>query len=182
MRRKGSGPPRPFGGYFRRSSAVASAELFLKKAEGMSVFYVEFEVSSEENYRRLDAVVAALAIAKRAEDFRNDAHWLAYFDHAERSHFWWPTEAEREQWRRRWQAAPVPLRLSDPSFLPPAWDFGSMIDAFSMGDYDLLGCRRQSPQTGRLDFEPHGWPYGGTGCMRALIEAFGHCVIREPTA
>lgn len=148
----------------------------------MSDFSVEFEVSGEESYRRLDAVITALASAKRDEDFRDDTYWLAYFDETERSRFWWPTPSEREEWRRRWQAAPVALRLSDPSFRPPAWDFGSMIDAFRNGDYDLLGCRRQSPHVGRLEFEPHGWPYGGTGCMRAVIEAFGHRVISEPVA
>lgn len=57
-----------------------------------------------------------------------------------------------------------------------------MIDAFRNGDYDLLGCRRASLRIGRLAFEPFGWPYGGTGCMRALIEAFGHRVTADAAA
>ena len=140
----------------------------------MGEFYVEFEIADEDRYRRLDAVVSALATAKRDDDFRDDAYWLLFFDDEARSRFWWPTEAEREEWSRRWQAAPVDVRLRDPSFRPPAWRFASMIAAFRNGDYDLLGCRRISSRTGRLAFEPFGWPYGGTGCMRALIEAFGH--------
>ncbi|MEX1097119.1 MAG: hypothetical protein WED34_13810 [Planctomycetales bacterium] len=148
----------------------------------MSDFYVEFEVASEDRYRRLDAVVSALAAAKRDDDFRDDAYWLAFFDDEARSRFWWPTEAELQEWSRCWQAAPVDVRTSDPSFLPPAWDFGSMIDAFRNGDYELLGCRRASPRVGRLAFEPFGFPYGGTGCMRALIEAFGHRVTADAAA
>lgn len=148
----------------------------------MGDFHVEFEIASEESYRRLDAVLEALAAAKRSEDFRDDAYWLAFFNDEERSRFWWPTEDERQEWRRRWEAAPVDVRLSDPSFLPPAWDFGSMIDAFRHGDYELLGCRRASPRIGHLVFEPYGWPHGGTGCMRALIEAFGHRVTADAAA
>jgi hypothetical protein len=146
----------------------------------MANFYVEFEVASEDAYRRLDAVVAALAVAKRDEDFHDDNYWLTFFDEKARSTFWWPSQAELEVLSRRWKAAPVELRLRDPSFQPPAWDFGSMIDAFRDGDYDLLGCQRRSPQVGRLEFEPHGWPYGGSGCTRALVEAFGHRVTGEP--
>lgn len=148
----------------------------------MCDFYVEFEVGSEEGYRRLDAVVTALATAKRTDDFQDDPYWLAFFNEAERSGFWWPTEAELREWSQRWKAAPVDQRLSDPAFQPPAWDFGSMIDAFRNGGYELIGCERRSPQVGRLGFEPFGWPYGGTGSMRALIEAFGHRVIAEPDA
>ena len=77
---------------------------------------------------------------------------------------------------------PVDVRLRDPSFRPPAWDFRSLIEAFRNGDYDLLGCQRASSETGRLAFEPFGWPYGGTGCMRALIEAFGHRVTIDAQA
>lgn len=148
----------------------------------MGDFYVEFAVASDQGYQRLDAVVAALAVAKRTDDFKDDAHWLPYFNSEERSRFWWTTEAELREWSQRWEAAPVDRRLSDPAFQPPAWDFGSMIDAFRNGDYDLLGCQLRSPQVGRLEFEPFGRPLGGKGCMRALIEAFGHRVIAESDA
>jgi hypothetical protein len=82
-----------------------------------------------------------------------------------------------KDWERRWFSTPVPERFTDTSLETP-WDFGSMIDAFRNGEYDLLGCRRLTATAGRLEFDPHAWPYGGTGCMRALIEAFGHRVVR----
>lgn len=54
----------------------------------MNEFYVEFEVASEDGYRHLDAVVLALATAKRDEDFRDDAYWLTFFDDQARSRLW----------------------------------------------------------------------------------------------
>jgi hypothetical protein len=57
-----------------------------------------------------------------------------------------------------------------------------MTDALKNGDYELLGCRKISDDVGRFEFEPRGYPYGGTGCMKALIEAFDHRVTHEPDA
>jgi hypothetical protein len=144
-------------------------------------FFVEFEVADEDRFRRLVAVFDALRAAKVADEWRDDDYWLAFFDAEARSHFWWPTAAEQDDWNRRWFSTPVPQRFTDPSLVTP-WDFGSLIDAFRNGDYELLGCEQVSERAGRLFFDPHGWPYGGTGCMRALVEAFGHRVTAEPEA
>lgn len=134
--------------------------------------FVEFTVGDEEAYARLGAVVGALAKAKADDDFRDDEFWRRLFNDEALARFWWPTEAERADWLRRWQATPVDKRMDDPSLVTP-WDFGSMIDAFRNGEYDLMGLRRVRPDRARLEYEPHAYPYGGTGCMRALIEAFG---------
>lgn len=147
----------------------------------MAPLSVEFEVADDDRFTRLAAVFDALRTAKRDDDWRDDDNWLAFFDAQSRAAFWWPTPEEREDWTRRWFATPVPERFTDPSLVTP-WDFGSMIDAFRNGDYDLVGCERISPHAGRLVFNPLGWPYGGTGCMRALVEAFGHRVTAEPEA
>jgi hypothetical protein len=144
-------------------------------------FSVEFAVTDDDRFRRLTAVFDALRDAKLADDWQDDDYWLGFFDAEALSWFWWPTPAEQEDWNRRWFSTPVSQRFTDPTLVTP-WDFGSMIDAFRNGDYDLLGCERVSPQAGRLVFDPHGWPYGGAGCMRALVEAFGHRVTAEPEA
>jgi hypothetical protein len=144
-------------------------------------FCVEFEVADKDRFRRLSAVFDALRAAKVADEWRDDDYWLGFFDAEARSRFWLPTPAEQEDWNRRWFSTPVPQRFTDPSLVTP-WDFGSMIDAFRNGDYDLLACEQLSERVGRLSFDPHGWPYGGTGCMRALVEAFGHRVTAEPEA
>jgi hypothetical protein len=143
--------------------------------------FVEFEVANEESYVRLEGVVHALTEAKRSNDFHDDAYWLEFFDTEARSHFWWPSDEQRQDWSRRWGATPVERRLSDPSLVTP-WEFGSMIDALRDGEYELVGCRRIDHRTRRLELCPWSWPYGGTECIRALVEAFGHRVTREQPA
>jgi hypothetical protein len=143
--------------------------------------FVEFEVASEERFQRLGAVVRAIAEAKGSDDFHDDDYWLTFFDEAARSHFWWPTPEDLQDWRRRWFDTPVERRFTDPSLVTP-WTLGSLIDAFRNGEYDLLGCRRVDDRAARLEFEPWAWPYGGAGCMRALVEAFGHRVTKEEPA
>jgi hypothetical protein len=66
--------------------------------------------------------------------------------------------------------------------LQSIWDFGSMIEAFHKGVYNLLRITRTSDNTGALRFEALAYPYGGTGCMRALIECFGRIVTGKVDA
>jgi hypothetical protein len=143
----------------------------------VGTFSIEYEIASDDRFHRLVTAFDALRRAKQSGDWHDDDYWLALFDQEARSHFWWPTAEEREDWARRRFYTPVPERFTDPSLKTP-WDFGSMIDALRNGEYDLLGCRIVAERVGRLEFGPHAWPYGGTGCLRALVEAFGHRVIR----
>jgi|SRR5882672_11177287 len=142
----------------------------------MSNFYIEFEIESEAGFQKLATLYAALQEAKANDDWKNDAYWLRIIDEGVREHFWWPSEAEAEAWRRKWFSRPIEKRLSDPS-LQTKWDYGSMIEAFRNGDYELLACRRSSNERARIEFDPYGHPYGGTECMRCLVEAFGHRVV-----
>jgi hypothetical protein len=144
----------------------------------MSDFYVEFEIGDEGRYWLLLAAFEALREAKMTGEWRDDNYWLGFFDKVALDHFWWPTPDQRQEWQRRWLSTPVEARFTDPSLDRP-WDFGAMIDAFRNGEYDLLSCREAGDGVGRLEFAPHASPYGGTGCMRALVEALGHRVTRE---
>ena len=54
-----------------------------------------------------------------------------------------------------------------------------MIEAFYNGEYSLVLVDRTSDTTGRLQFVPEAWPYGGTGCMVALVECFDGKVTAE---
>jgi hypothetical protein len=63
----------------------------------------------------------------------------------------------------------------------PPWGVHALIDDFKRGEFVLVGCRRVSKQLGRLSFDPLACPYGG-GCIRHLIEWFGHRILREPDA
>jgi hypothetical protein len=44
-------------------------------------------------------------------------------------------------------------------------------------DYDLVGVRALADREAVLEFNPHGYPYGGTGALRALVRAFGCRVV-----
>lgn len=104
---------------------------------------------------------------------------MPYFDSNALRHFWWPTPTELKDWERRYFTTPVPDRFTDPSLQHP-WDFLSLFEAFKNGDYELHPIERLSDGEAALPFAPHGHPYGGTGCMSALIEAFEHRVTEDP--
>jgi hypothetical protein len=140
--------------------------------------YVEFAVHDCQRFGALEKVFTALKASKESGSFAGKDYWLSFFDKEAVSHFWWPTPAEREEWKRRWFSTPTPQRWTDPSLKRP-WDFESMIDAFKNGEYELLSCDLLNGKVGRLCFDPQAHPYGGTGCMKALIESFGFEVTAE---
>jgi len=143
----------------------------------METSFIEFEIDDDQRFAMLAAVFDALRLAKHSGSFPSQAYWLTFFDASARSHFWWPTGEEKQDWERRWDATPVSERLTDPSLKTP-WHFDSMLAAFQEGEYQLVACRRLTENRGQLEFIPYAGPYGGTDCMQALIEAFGFRVIR----
>ena len=141
--------------------------------------YLDFALSDAERFSKLQIVFAALKDAKSADTIDpDDDSWLGLFDDSAREYFWWPTPEEVADWQRRWESTPVPQRFTDPSLVTP-WDFSSMIEAFKNGEYELVALDRTTDTTGRLTFNPLAWPFGGTNCMRALIESFGGVVTHE---
>jgi hypothetical protein len=141
--------------------------------------FIEFAIDEATRFEALCAAFAALKHDKEAEVFRDEEDWLLLFDDEALAQFWWPTADEQAAHAARWRAAPVEQRLSDPSYWPPSWDFLSMIDAFKHGEYALVACRMIDGGRARLDFYANAYPYGGTGCMKMLIKAFGFRVIAE---
>src|SRR4051794_23055368 len=118
--------------------------------------FIEFEVHDGERFGQLQVVFSALQQAKRSGTFPEADYWLRLFDESARAYFWWPTEDELDEWLRRWNAAPLPQRASDPS-LKTGWDFESMIEGFRSGEFDLLDCRFVSGSRARMEFEVYGW-------------------------
>ena len=134
---------------------------------------ITFRISSDERFAKLVNVFEALREAEKGGNSPapDDAYWRQFFDEGALAHFWWPTPEELADWERRWFSTPVARRWIDPSLQTP-WAFDSMIEAFYNGEYELLSCERVSDSEGRLTFDPQAWPFGGTGCMKALVEAF----------
>jgi hypothetical protein len=145
-----------------------------------AVFKVQFAIESEERLRALTRAYDRIRECKAKNVWpETKEEWTPYFDSKALRHFWWPTPQEFEEWTQRYFSTPVPSRFSDPTLQHP-WDFLSLFEAFKNGDYELLPIERQSDgDTAILPFDPAGHPYGGTGCMRALIQAFDHRVTEE---
>jgi hypothetical protein len=140
--------------------------------------YLSFSVTDRQRFGQLEKVVSALAAARSSGEWQSEDYWLGFFDEGAKAKFWWPTPAEAEEWRVRWFSTPLPQRWTEPS-LRHGWHFSSMIEAFSNLECKLLGCRLVDPSEARFEFVPEAFPYGGTGCMVALIEAFGFQVASE---
>ena len=60
---------------------------------------------------------------------------------------------------------------------PDAWDLEDILDCILTGEYDLLAVTFS--ETGRLEYDPHSFPFGGTDPMRALIKSFGFTVSHD---
>ncbi|WP_295614920.1 hypothetical protein [Chamaesiphon sp. GL140_3_metabinner_50] len=153
-------------------------------------FYVEFLQKDETSLRRTidffgmirEAKSASLDIDRIESDKSDDivaevddTVFINYLTDVERAYFWNPSEQESQEYWDEWFSTPVEVRNS-PQWLYTQWHLESMLDAFWNGDYDLIAIQEESNKY-YLTFDPHGYPYGGTGCMVALLECFGNQVI-----
>lgn len=136
---------------------------------------VEFESNGEKSLQRLTEFFDLVKAAKDGDEPADESQLLAFLTDGERSYFSNLTPEEMTEWNEYWFSTPLPKRYS-PEMLIPQWDFASMLDAFWNGDYDLIAIQ---PRATRhvLEFNPHGYPYGGTGSLVALVECFGHQVV-----
>jgi hypothetical protein len=136
---------------------------------------VEFESNGEKSLQRLTEFFDLVKAAKDSEEPADESQLLAFLTDGERSYFSNLTAEEVAEWNEYWFSTPLPKRHS-PETLVPQWDFASMLDAFWNGDYDLISIQ---PRATRhvLEFNPHGYPYGGNGSLVALVECFGHQVV-----
>jgi hypothetical protein len=138
--------------------------------------YIEFAVTDDNKFEDLQRVFNQLKMDKDEDNISDDEQYLSLFDEEARKYFVWSTPEEDALWTKKWFATPIETRWTDPS-LNCGWDFGSMIDAFKNGEYSLLSCEKVSLNTARLNFYAQAYPYGGTGCMQALVESFGFKIL-----
>jgi hypothetical protein len=134
--------------------------------------YIDFHFNDLVRFQRLANIFAQLKIDKDKNEFRPLEKWPELFDSASLKEFRWLTAAERMQQVHRFSVDLI-KRLATQKNTPKQWDFFSMIDAFKDGEYKLIGCDQIAPGMARLEFEAFAYPYGGVGCMVALIESFG---------
>ncbi len=138
--------------------------------------YIEFKVYDSASFKSLQNAFQKIKADKDIDSFENEETYLKFFDEQAKLYFGWYSEKEIKDWERKWFSTPVETRWNNPS-LKMKWIFGSMIECFKDGEYKLLSCEMVSEKKARLNFKPLSYPYGGTGCMQALIESFGFEII-----
>lgn len=137
--------------------------------------YIKIGVTQPERLEALARFVARLREVKQSGSFLPDEEWQPFFGEKDLAYFSNLTPDEIEEWRQDWNAAPVEQRQKDPS-LSPQWDFGSFLDALKNGEFLLVGLQVSGGEA-KLVFEPLAYPYGGPGCLIAIVEAFGQEVV-----
>lgn len=137
--------------------------------------FIEFSVHSPERFSALQRVFSELKRDKDAADWRTSDELLICFDSEALSHFSWPPADERLRRLEDLRTHPI-IELPTEDSVDQTWDFDSLIDAFVNGEYNLLDCEMTGGGKARLNFDAMAYPYGGVGCMVALVEAFG-CTV-----
>lgn len=137
--------------------------------------FVEFSISSPERFAALRRVFAELKRDKDAEDWRSNEELLKVFDAEALSHFYWPPDDVRRQRLEDLRTRPI-IETPTEQATGLTWDFDSLMDAFVNGEYNLLSCEMVDDRKARLNFYALAYPYGGVGCMVALVEAFSGVV------
>lgn len=136
--------------------------------------FVEFSSISDDMLIRTIECVNLVAALKR-DGILDDEHLADEFSASERSYFWSPSPEEMRDWNAYWFSTPVAERHS-PQMPTPGWDLGSMIDALAGAEFAITGVATERGQC-YLTFEPHSYPFGGTGCLAALLECLGNTVL-----
>ena len=152
-------------------------------------FYVEFLQKNEISLKRTIEVFKVIKNTKTAIENEDvlldednipiteiyDLSIINYLNDVEKAYFSNLSSEEDEEWMREWFSTPIEIRHS-PQMICPQWDLESMLDTFWNGEYDLIDIQEYNSKY-YLTFNPHAYPYGGTGCMVAFLECFGHEVI-----
>ncbi len=138
--------------------------------------YIEFEINDPARFQMLQEAFQKIKTDKDRNSFEDENVYLRFFDEKAKYYFGWYSEKENKEWSEKWFSTPLENRWTNPN-LERKWIFGSMIEMFKDGEYELLSCEKVSDKIGRLCYKPFSFPYGGTGCMKALIESFGFEIV-----
>lgn len=90
--------------------------------------------------------------------------------------FWWPTLEELICWQKRWSAASIDARNSDPALKNP-WDYDSWIDALEHAEISITSIGIESNGCGILAFEQLAYPSGGIEALEYLIHLYDGEVV-----
>ena len=113
--------------------------------------------------------------ALKREDALDEESMARELSDAERAFFRVLTPEEMQEWNAFWFSTPLPHRHS--ALMPtPGWDFGSMVESIANAEFDIMGVVTERGKF-YLTFDPESYPFGGTGCLVALLECLGNKVL-----
>ncbi|WP_431263260.1 hypothetical protein ACQ859_25150 [Roseateles chitinivorans] len=136
--------------------------------------FVEFDPLDDARAERAIDVMNHVAMLKR-NGVLDEASMALELSDADRAFFRVLTPEEWHEWNEFWFSTPLPQRHS-PTMPSPGWDFASMVEAIADAEFDITGVRTERDSF-YLTFEPQSYPFGGTGCLVALLECLGNKVL-----
>ena len=138
--------------------------------------YISIKFDRSDRVEALRHFVSELATIKRTPAIANAELLLdRCLDEKSRNYFCTLSSEERDEWEKEWFSTPVNERLKNPA-LQPHWDVSSFIEALINGEF-LIEDLQIAGDEAKLVFNPLAYPYGGSGCLIAIVEAFGQSVV-----
>lgn len=138
--------------------------------------FISMKIDQPDRMEALRHFVNELAIIKRVSTVPNAELLLdRCLDEKARNYFSMLSPEEWDEWKKEWFSTPVDERLRN-SALQPHWDKSSFIEALIQGEF-LVGDLQIVGDEARFTFNPLAYPYGGSNCLVAIVEAFGQTVV-----
>ena len=172
MKIKPSEQANKYGGYFYleftiRGEIASLARMFAALQQDKNEYWKEAFDSEDDGARESWSA--------------DDPKWIGYLNETALDYFGHTPDAEEERiYQQLWKLTNPLVRLRHPMFQRgEKWDFESMIEAIFNGEYTLDQMRQLDENRAVLLYEPWAGPFGGTDCLVALIESFGHRVTYD---
>lgn len=133
--------------------------------------YIEFSYVDNKVFERIANLINYIKDKKNSDQLDcEDINIQEFYSKDELNYYWWPTEAEKNAFWKKYYSLKGEEKKAYLASVP--WDFESVIDSISSGEYDIKGCEIVSKGIGRVYFEPWSFPYGGTKSLVQLIKPF----------
>ena len=159
--------------------------------------YIEFEIGNVARFAGLEFLFNKLKSVKDSwiniyleqksdsnyQDPVDSFPWRDYLDEDAKKWFNNTFDFNNEEgiiYWKLWELTAPEIRLEHPFFKTPGnWYFESMLDAIFNGDYSLISLVKEKDDRGCLYYNPHAYPFGGSGSLIELISSFGNKVTYD---
>lgn len=122
--------------------------------------YIEFDIQSDKNFIDLKQIFELIKEAKNTGQPQPDEFWFSHFPEYSLTHFYFLDSDKKPS-----------FKTADKSEF--IWHFYSLTSLLQK-DYDIKysDCFKLSDNSGRLEYVPLGYPYGGMTGLIVFISSF----------